>query len=91
MQLKITYWQCAQYELTVDPADVLPAMRYYEEKIGGEAIRRALADLEAGRVPPDTGIIGDALTEDGQMTAGDFAEKIIEWAPPEDYTVEVVR
>jgi hypothetical protein len=88
----ITYWQSYQYSLTVDAAEVIPAVREWAEKAHDPdgAIARTLAELEAGRIPADLFIVAEALEEDGQMVADDGA------APdssdePGDYSVELVQ
>lgn len=88
MQFKLTYWQAGRYELTVDAAEIIPAVRKYAEESQRPDVQRALADLEAGRAPADSGPIADALAEDGQVVAGGAPP--VHYDVPEDYTVKVV-
>jgi hypothetical protein len=90
-KLAITYWQSYQYSLTVDAAEVIPAVREWAEKAHDPdgAIAATLAELEAGRIPEDLEIVAEALEEDGQMVAGDGAAPDSSDAPG-DYTVEAV-
>jgi hypothetical protein len=94
----VTYWQPAQYAITVDGAEILPAVRGYAAEIErcGNAVpanlAQAIADLEAGRVPPaDTfRLLASALERDGQVVALSTAQPD-EWGAPEDYNVEVLK
>jgi hypothetical protein len=88
MQLKLTYWQSGKYELTVSAEEVIPALRKYAQESQRPDAQRALADLEAGRVPADLGAIADALADDGQVVAGGAPP--VEYDVPDDYTVEVL-
>jgi hypothetical protein len=87
----VTYWQSHQYSLTVDTAEVIPAVRDWAGKASDPdgRIARTLADLEAGCIPSDLYIVAEALEEDGQLVAADDAEPDSS-DEPSDYNVEVV-
>jgi hypothetical protein len=72
MEFKVTYWEHNRYQAVADEDDVRGALRgfledatEYSDRAELDRARAALAELNAGTVPSDMGIVETALRDNG--------------------------